>query len=69
VTSWSTTSVRVAASGDLAVEQGEIYMDPDGADGKEPATTGAYVTVWEKVDGAWRVFADSGTDNAKKDES
>jgi uncharacterized protein (TIGR02246 family) len=68
VTSWSTTSVRVADSGDLAIEQGEIYVDPDGAEGKEPATTGAYVTAWEKVDGAWRVFADAGTDNAKKEE-
>ena len=41
-------------------------MDPDGAEGKKPATQGAFVTVWEKVDGAWRVVADAGTDNAKK---
>ena len=68
VTTWSTTAVKVAASGDLALETGEINVDPDGAEGKKPATQGAFVTVWEKVDGAWRVVADAGTDNAKKDD-
>jgi hypothetical protein len=28
-----------------------------------------FVTVWEKVDGAWRVVADAGTDDEKKDEA
>jgi uncharacterized protein (TIGR02246 family) len=65
--SWSTTGVRVAASGDLAVETGNITLDEDGPDGKKPATTGVFVTVWEKVNGAWRVVADAGTDNEKKE--
>jgi uncharacterized protein (TIGR02246 family) len=68
VVSWSTTGVRVAASGDLAVETGNATFDPDG-EGKKPATTGVFVTVWEKVDGAWRVIADAGTENEKKDEA
>jgi len=68
VISWSTTAVRVAASGDLAYETGNITLDPDGAEGKKPSTTGVYVTVWEKVDGAWRVAADAGTENEKKEE-
>lgn len=62
VVSWTTSSVKVAASGDLAYETGEIYLDPDGAAGKQPATTGAFVAVWEKVDGEWRVVADAGTE-------
>lgn len=69
VVAWSTTGVRVAASGDLAWETGNITLDPDGAAGKKPATTGVFVTVWEKVDGAWRVAADAGTENEKKDEA
>ena len=36
VVSWTTDGVRVAASGDLAVETGSITMDPDG-EGKKPA--------------------------------
>ena len=63
---WSTTGVRVAASGDLAYETGNITIDPDGAEGKKPATQRCFVTVWEKVDGTWRVVADAGTENEKK---
>jgi uncharacterized protein (TIGR02246 family) len=69
VIAWSTTAVRVAASGDLAVETGNITVDPDGDAGKKPATTGVFVTAWEKVDGAWRVMADAGTENEKKAEA
>ena len=66
---WSTTGVRVAASGDLAYETGNITIDPDGAEGKKPATNGVFVAVWEKVDGTWRVVADAGTENEKKAEA
>jgi uncharacterized protein (TIGR02246 family) len=66
--SWSTTAVKVAESGDLAYETGNINMDPDGPDGKKPGTTGTFVTVWEKVDGTWRVVADAGTENEKKED-
>lgn len=57
VVSWNTTSVKVAASGDMAVEKGDFYLDPDGA-GKKDATSGNYVTVWEKIDGTWRATTD-----------
>ena len=67
--SWSTTGVRVAASGDLAYETGNLTIDPDGPEGKKPSTTGVYVTVWEKVDGNWRVLADAGTDAEKKEDA
>lgn len=62
VVSWNTTSVKVAASGDMAVEKGDYVVDPDG-EGKKSAISGTYVTVWEKVDGNWRVTADVGADN------
>ena len=66
-TSWSTTDVKVAASGDLAYELGTFLFDPDGA-GPQPAGNGEFVTVWTKVDGTWRVAVDAGT-QLKADES
>ncbi len=62
--SWSSDQVKVASSGDLALETGNITLDPDG-EGKKPAVQGAFVTVWAKVDGQWRAIADAGTENAK----
>jgi uncharacterized protein (TIGR02246 family) len=58
VVSWTTDSVKVAASGDVAVEKGSYYFDPDGAAGKKDGISGKFVTVWEKVDGNWRVISD-----------
>jgi uncharacterized protein (TIGR02246 family) len=69
VTTWTTDSVRIAQSGDLAVEFGTLHVDPDGAEGKKPATDGAFTTVWVKTDDGWRVLADGGTENAKKAEA
>lgn len=60
---WTTTAVTVAASGDLAWETGEVAVDADGA-GPEPAESGAFSTVWRKIDGAWRVVGDAGTMSA-----
>lgn len=62
VVSWNTTSVKVADAGDMAVEKGAYTMDPDG-EGRKDATSGTYLTVWEKIDGTWRVTADVGADN------
>jgi uncharacterized protein (TIGR02246 family) len=58
--SWTTSSVNVAASGDLAYELGSFSFDPDGA-GEAAAQEGEFVTVWTKADGTWRAAADSGT--------
>jgi ketosteroid isomerase-like protein len=58
--SWTTTDVRVAASGDMAVETGTWTFDTDG-DGEAVPTNGEFVTVWVKTDGAWRAVADAGT--------
>ena len=58
--SWTTSDVKVAASGDLAYELGSFTFDPDG-DGEVAAADGEFVTVWTKADGTWRVAVDSGT--------
>lgn len=59
--SWTSNAVNVAASGELAYELGTITRDPDGA-GPQPAMTGAFVTVWRKIEGEWYAVADAGTE-------
>ena len=61
--SWTSDQVRVAESGDLAVEIGSFNFDPDGA-GKKPAVQGTFATTWVKADGQWRALADAGGENA-----
>lgn len=61
--SWSSDQVRVASSGDLAVETGSFTVDPDG-EGKKPAIQGSFATAWAKVDGQWRAISDAGGENA-----
>jgi ketosteroid isomerase-like protein len=53
--SWSTDKVVVAASGDLAYEVGSWTMTNEGKTDK-----GKFVTVWQKVGGAWKAAADIG---------
>jgi ketosteroid isomerase-like protein len=62
VVSWTSDEVRVANSGDLAVELGSFNFDPDG-EGKEPAIQGSFATTWVKTDGQWRVLSDAGGEN------
>jgi uncharacterized protein (TIGR02246 family) len=62
VVSWTSDQVRVAESGDLAVEIGSFNFDPDG-DGKKPAVQGTFATTWVKTDGQWRVLSDAGGEN------
>lgn len=57
--SWSTLSVDVSESGDLAWERGVWNYDADGPGAAEP-TEGEYVTIYRKVDGAWKAVADIG---------
>lgn len=59
--SWTSDSINVAASGELAYELGTIARDPDGA-GPQPAVSGAFVTVWRKIEGEWYAVADAGTE-------
>lgn len=55
---WGAKQVWVAGSGDLAVERGWWTIDEDGpGDGEE--MKGEYLTVFTKVGGEWKAFADS----------
>ncbi len=56
---WSTTSVEVAASGDLAWERGSWQYDPDGP-GETESDHGEYVTLFRKIEGAWKCTLDIG---------
>jgi len=63
VVSWTSDDIRVAESGDMAVEIGSFTFDPDG-DGKKSAIQGTFVTTWVKSDGEWRALTDAGGQNA-----
>ncbi len=56
-TSWTTTSVAVAASGDLAVETGTYHLTQLGPKGNGE-DDGNFVTVYKKVNGAWKIAQD-----------
>ncbi|MFO7588549.1 MAG: SgcJ/EcaC family oxidoreductase [Gemmatimonadota bacterium] len=58
---WATKSVEVSDAGDMAWERGTWTFDPDGV-GESAPETGEYLTVYEKIDGEWKVVADIGTD-------
>jgi uncharacterized protein (TIGR02246 family) len=64
---WSTTSVEVAASADIAWERGTWQYDPDGA-GEVEGTYGEYVTLYEKTGDTWKVVLDIGV-STKPEES
>lgn len=51
--SWGPESIDVAASGDLAVEQGAW---------QNPGSEGRYMTIHKKVEGEWRIVADMSID-------
>lgn len=54
---FSTDKVEVAASGDMAVEYGKYSVKNAGPAGKD-TDQGKYVTVYRKINGAWKVVAD-----------
>jgi len=58
---WTTSSVIVAASGDLAVERGS-WTEQEIEDDGEEISNGEFVTVWTKIDGQWKVLIDAGTE-------
>ena len=58
-----TTEIRIAASGDLAVQSGEGRITAMGAKGEDQSVrTQRFVTVWKKVNGAWKVAHDIAVD-------
>lgn len=63
---WESSSLTVAESGDLAWERGSWTFDPDGS-APAPEASGAFVTVYAKVDGEWKVVADIGVPTGEGD--
>ena len=57
---WSTDAIRIAESGDLAVQTGQYDLTGLGAKG-DGSDKGRFVTVWKKVNGEWKVANDIGS--------
>jgi len=56
----TTTSVTVAALGDLALDQGTVEVTTTGKAGKPQTSTSQYALTWKKApDGSWRIAADT----------
>lgn len=58
-TTWSTDAVRVAESGDMAIQTGETHVTNLGAKGDREDRV-RFVTVWRKVNGQWKAAHDIG---------
>ena len=52
---WTTDSIRIADSGDLAIQTGEYHVTGIGPEG-EREDRGRFVTVWTKVSGGGSYF-------------
>jgi uncharacterized protein (TIGR02246 family) len=59
-TNWTTDSVRVAASGDLAIQTGTYEIKGLGPKGVGD-DRGRFVTVWRKLGNEWKVANDIST--------
>lgn len=57
---WTTDAIRIADSGDLAIQTGEYHVAGIGPKG-EGEDKGRFVTVWKKVSGEWKVAHDIGS--------
>jgi len=55
----TTNQIKIAASGDLAVQAGEGRITALGANGEDQSVRRQrFVTVWKKVNGEWKVAHD-----------
>jgi uncharacterized protein (TIGR02246 family) len=60
ITTWTTNSITVAGSGDIAIQTGEYHDVGSGPQGNRE-DRGRFVTVWKKVNGEWKVAHDIGS--------
>jgi ketosteroid isomerase-like protein len=58
MSNWTTDSIRVAESGDWAVQTGQYSMTGLGPKG-DGTDSGRFVTIWTKSGGAWKVQQDT----------
>jgi ketosteroid isomerase-like protein len=59
LSTWTTRSILVAPSGDLAVQTGSFTETAAGPKG-DKENHGNFVTVWKKVGDEWKVAVDIG---------
>ena len=57
---WTTDAIRIADSGDLAIQTGEFHLAALGVKG-DREDKGRFVTVWRKTSGTWKVAYDIGS--------
>ena len=57
---WTTDSIHVADSGNLAIQTGQYHVTGIGPRG-DREDRGRFVTVWKKVNGEWKVAHDIGS--------
>lgn len=57
---WTTDSIRIADSGDLAIQTGQYHVTGIGPKG-DGEDKGRFVTVWKKVGSEWKVAHDIGS--------
>ena len=55
---WTTDSIRMAASGEWAVQTGQYTVTGLGPKG-DGTDSGRFVTIWTKTGGAWKVLQDT----------
>jgi ketosteroid isomerase-like protein len=55
---WTTDSIRMATSGEWAVQTGQYTATGLGAKG-DGSDSGRFVTIWTKTGGAWKVQQDT----------
>ena len=58
--SWSTDSISITDSGDLAIQTGEYHVTGIGPKG-DREDKGRFLTVWKKTGGEWKVAHDVGS--------
>lgn len=58
--SWTTDSIHVTSSGDLAIQTGQYQNTGIGPRG-DREDRGRFVTVWKKVNGEWKAAHDIGS--------
>ena len=59
-TTWTTDSIRIADSGDLAIQTGQFHTTGIGPKG-DREDKGRFVTIWKKVGSEWKVAHDIGS--------
>jgi ketosteroid isomerase-like protein/quercetin dioxygenase-like cupin family protein len=57
---WKAESAEVSAAGDLGYTAGSYTLTATNAAGNPATEKGTYVTVWKKINGAWKVIDDAG---------